>query len=163
MSRTISHYWLSCSHPEWIQQTHFCYQEKLAVELRWSAFHPKELYKYFSTSWSATKMSILSGRVEGWIWGKRGMLFILWSRLSLVQWLYSSCNKILWNEISSKTRVGMPCIGCTEIDFPTKWYTRNEKIVGILLKFLLVFQKSIFKYKWCCKNFKIDRLIKLME
>jgi hydrogenase small subunit len=30
----------------------------------------------------------------------------------------SSCNKILWNRQSSKTRAGMPCLGCTEPDFP---------------------------------------------
>lgn len=30
----------------------------------------------------------------------------------------SSCNRILWNRHSSKTRAGMPCIGCTEPEFP---------------------------------------------
>ncbi|NUM43454.1 MAG: hydrogenase [Anaerolineales bacterium] len=30
----------------------------------------------------------------------------------------SSCNRILWNRQSSKTRAGMPCIGCTEPEFP---------------------------------------------
>lgn len=30
----------------------------------------------------------------------------------------SSCNRILWNRQSSKTRAGMPCIGCTEPQFP---------------------------------------------
>ena len=31
---------------------------------------------------------------------------------------HSSCNKILWNEVNSKTRAGTPCFGCTESDFP---------------------------------------------
>lgn len=31
---------------------------------------------------------------------------------------HSPCNRILWNRQSSKTRAGMPCIGCTEPDFP---------------------------------------------
>jgi hydrogenase small subunit len=31
---------------------------------------------------------------------------------------HASCNKILWNDVSSKTRVGTPCFGCTEADFP---------------------------------------------
>lgn len=31
---------------------------------------------------------------------------------------HSPCNRILWNRISSKTRAGMPCIGCTEPEFP---------------------------------------------
>ncbi len=30
----------------------------------------------------------------------------------------SPCNRILWNRQSSKTRAGMPCIGCTEPEFP---------------------------------------------
>ncbi|MBD2465206.1 hydrogenase small subunit [Oscillatoria sp. FACHB-1407] len=31
---------------------------------------------------------------------------------------HSSCNRILWNRVSSKTRAGMPCMGCTEPEFP---------------------------------------------
>lgn len=31
---------------------------------------------------------------------------------------HSPCNRILWNRQSSKTRAGMPCIGCTEPEFP---------------------------------------------
>ncbi|HJK98592.1 MAG TPA: hypothetical protein RMF84_15315 [Polyangiaceae bacterium LLY-WYZ-14_1] len=30
----------------------------------------------------------------------------------------SPCNRILWNRQSSKTRSGMPCLGCTEPEFP---------------------------------------------
>ena len=31
---------------------------------------------------------------------------------------HSPCNRILWNRQSSKTRAGMPCMGCTEPEFP---------------------------------------------
>lgn len=31
---------------------------------------------------------------------------------------HSPCNRILWNRQSSKTRSGMPCLGCTEPEFP---------------------------------------------
>jgi len=31
---------------------------------------------------------------------------------------HSSCNRILWNRQSSKTRAGHPCLGCTEPNFP---------------------------------------------
>lgn len=31
---------------------------------------------------------------------------------------HSSCNRVLWNRVSSKTRAGMPCLGCTEPEFP---------------------------------------------
>ncbi|MEV8358841.1 hydrogenase [Microbacterium sp. NPDC076895] len=31
---------------------------------------------------------------------------------------HAPCNRILWNRQSSKTRAGMPCLGCTEPEFP---------------------------------------------
>ncbi|MEO1959178.1 MAG: hypothetical protein ABGX23_06460 [Nautiliaceae bacterium] len=34
--------------------------------------------------------------------------------------MHSSCNKILWNEVNSKTRAGTPCFGCTGPTFPKK-------------------------------------------
>ncbi len=39
----------------------------------------------------------------------------------------SPCNLILWNRQSSKTRVGTPCFGCTEFDFPTFNFFKTEK------------------------------------
>jgi hydrogenase small subunit len=39
----------------------------------------------------------------------------------------SPCNVILWNNQSSKTRVGTPCFGCTEFDFPTFNFFKTEK------------------------------------
>lgn len=39
----------------------------------------------------------------------------------------SPCNVILWNKQSSKTRVGTPCFGCTEFDFPTFNFFITEK------------------------------------
>ncbi|KLL10156.1 hydrogenase [Protofrankia coriariae] len=50
---------------------------------------------------------------------------------------HSPCNRILWNGQSSKTRAGVPCIGCTEPEFPffdlepgTVFQTR--KAVGVI-------------------------------
>jgi hydrogenase small subunit len=34
---------------------------------------------------------------------------------------YGPCNKALWNRRSSKTRVGVPCFGCTRPDFPQSY------------------------------------------
>ena len=42
------------------------------------------------------------------------------------------CNKLLWNQRSSKTNVGVPCVGCTSPDFPQAspfFETRN--IAGV--------------------------------
>jgi Ni,Fe-hydrogenase I small subunit len=31
---------------------------------------------------------------------------------------HSPCNRVRWNRQSSKTRAGMPCMGCTELESP---------------------------------------------
>jgi NiFe hydrogenase small subunit HydA len=55
-------------------------------------------------------------RVEERAFGERGCLFFhLGCHGPLA---FGPCNKVLWNRRSSKTRVGVPCIGCTRPDFP---------------------------------------------
>jgi len=42
------------------------------------------------------------------------------------------CNKRLWNRRSSKTRVGVPCFGCTRPDFPQQYsFFETRNIEGI--------------------------------
>jgi hydrogenase small subunit len=42
------------------------------------------------------------------------------------------CNKLLWNRRSSKTRAGVPCVGCTRPDFPRPDpFFRTRNIAGI--------------------------------
>jgi hydrogenase small subunit len=48
---------------------------------------------------------------------------------------YGPCNKILWNQRSSKTRVGVPCFGCTRPDFPQPYpFYETKNIEGIPLQ-----------------------------
>jgi len=72
-------------------------------------------------------------RVEDTKFGKKGcMFFHLGCHGPLV---HGPCNKLLWNKRSSKTRVGVPCFGCTRPDFPQQYpffFTRN--IEGIPLE-----------------------------
>lgn len=69
-------------------------------------------------------------RVEESDFGQRGCLFFhMGCRGPLTN---GPCNKLLWNARSSKTTVGVPCLGCTQPDFPQPYpffYTRN--IAGI--------------------------------
>ncbi len=45
------------------------------------------------------------------------------------------CNKVLWNDRSSKTRVGVPCFGCTRPDFPQHYpFFETRNIEGIPLE-----------------------------
>ena len=52
---------------------------------------------------------------------------------------HSPCNRILWNRQTSKTRAGMPCIGCTEPEFPFMELApgtvfKTQKVNGIIPK-----------------------------
>ncbi len=52
---------------------------------------------------------------------------------------HSPCNRILWNRQSSKTRAGMPCLGCTEPEFPhhdlmPDTVFKTQKILGFIPK-----------------------------
>ncbi|MEE4359170.1 MAG: zinc-ribbon domain-containing protein [Desulfococcaceae bacterium] len=69
-------------------------------------------------------------RVEEKKFGEKGCLFFyLGCHGPLV---YGPCNKLLWNRRSSKTRVGVPCFGCTRPDFPQQYpFFRTRNIEGI--------------------------------
>jgi len=55
-------------------------------------------------------------RVEDNEFSQRGCMFFHMGCQGPIA--YGSCNKILWNYHSSKTRMGIPCFGCTMPDFP---------------------------------------------
>ena len=69
-------------------------------------------------------------RVEEKEFGEKGCLFFyLGCHGPLV---YGPCNKLLWNRRSSKTRVGVPCFGCTRPDFPQQYpFFKTRNIEGI--------------------------------
>ncbi|MBF0119225.1 MAG: NADH:ubiquinone oxidoreductase [Desulfobacterales bacterium] len=69
-------------------------------------------------------------RVEDNDFGNRGCLFFhLGCRGPLS---HGPCNKLLWNRRSSKTRIGVPCFGCTSPDFPQIYpFFKTRNIAGI--------------------------------
>lgn len=71
-------------------------------------------------------------RVEDHGFGNNGCLFFhLGCHGPLVQ---GPCNKLLWNQRSSKTRAGVPCMGCTLPNFPQDYpFFDTQNIEGIPL------------------------------
>ena len=69
-------------------------------------------------------------RVEDRHFGEKGCLFFhLGCHGPLVN---GPCNKLLWNQRSSKPRVGVPCLGCTRPDFPQPYpFFQTRNIEGI--------------------------------
>ncbi|OIP93471.1 MAG: NADH:ubiquinone oxidoreductase [Syntrophobacteraceae bacterium CG2_30_61_12] len=72
-------------------------------------------------------------RVEEKNFGEKGCLFFHMGCQGPLA--YGPCNKYLWNRRSSKTRVGVPCFGCTRPDFPNAHpFFRTRNIEGIPLE-----------------------------
>jgi len=72
-------------------------------------------------------------RVEEVKFGERGCLFFYMGCHGPL--VTGPCNKILWNRRSSKTRVGVPCFGCTRPDFPQPYpFFETRNIEGIPLE-----------------------------
>ena len=69
-------------------------------------------------------------RVEEEDFGEKGCLFFhLGCQGPLT---HGPCNKLLWNRRSSRTYVGVPCIGCTRPDFPQPYpFFKTRNIAGI--------------------------------
>ena len=69
-------------------------------------------------------------RVEERGFGERGCLFFYMGCQGPMA--RGTCNKLLWNRRSSKTRAGVPCFGCTRPDFPTPHpYFETRNIEGL--------------------------------
>jgi hydrogenase small subunit len=70
-----------------------------------------------------------------------------------------SCNKILWNEVNSKTRNGSPCFGCNEPSFPKTNLFKTKKNMGIPEQLPLGVAKRVYlTLAGVTKAFKIKRL-----
>lgn len=74
----------------------------------------------------------------------------------------ATCNTELWNGRSSKTRVGVPCFGCTSPNFPSdKDLFRTEKIGEIPVRLPLGVQRADYMaYKSLAHDAAPERLIK---
>jgi Ni,Fe-hydrogenase I small subunit len=69
-------------------------------------------------------------RVEEKKFGEKGCLFFYMGCHGPL--VTGPCNKALWNRRSSKTRVGVPCFGCTRPDFPQLYpFFETRNIEGI--------------------------------
>ena len=144
-------------HPEWILQTLFSLRDYGKMNLD-EEKRPKELYSSLAHH-GCTRNEYFEWKVEGAFGEKEGCLF--YDQGCRGPMTHSSCNKILWNDISSKTRVGMPCIGCTESDFPRENMLETKKNIGIPQDVPIgISKRAYLSLAGIAKTFKIDRLNK---
>jgi len=149
-------------HPAWFTQVILTlYYEKQVIL---DAFNrPKELFMYLTHD-GCIRNEYFEWKEEALEFGhKEGCLFYeLGCKGPLT---HAPCNKILWNRISSKTRAGMPCLGCTEFDFPLmENFFETKKYVGIPEKVPLgVSKRAYITISGIAKTLKNERVSKKLE
>lgn len=105
------------AHPDWVTQILVALATGRGADIDLDDLQrPKTFFTSF-TQTGCTRNMHFTYKVASTEFGQRkGCLFYdLGCRGPMTR---SSCNRILWNRQSSKTRAGMPCIGCTEPEFP---------------------------------------------
>lgn len=144
------------AHPSWLTHVLIAILEGFTIQLD-ELGRPKELYAYLSHD-GCVRNEYFEWKVEAEEFGrKEGCLFYyLGCRGPMT---HSSCNRILWNGVSSKTRAGMPCVGCTEYDFPRENLFRTEHAMGIPKELPLgVSKRGYILLSGIAKTFVPDRL-----
>jgi uptake hydrogenase small subunit len=105
------------AHPDWMTQILIALVTGRAEEVALDDLQrPKTFFSTFTQN-GCTRNLHFAYKVSATEFGQRkGCLFYdLGCRGPMT---HSPCNRILWNRQSSKTRAGMPCLGCTEPEFP---------------------------------------------
>ncbi|MRJ02009.1 MAG: hydrogenase [Epsilonproteobacteria bacterium] len=144
------------AHPDWIATTLWAVVEGREL-IRDHLLRPKEIYGY-TVHAGCPRNEYFEWKVDAREFGKReGCLF--YELGCQAPYTRGNCNQILWNEVSSKTGVGMPCIGCTEPDFPQENLFSTKTYMGIPARFPLgVPKRAYLTMTGVAKSFKIERL-----
>jgi len=118
---------------------------------------PKEIFA-FSVHSGCDRNEYFEWKVDAKSFGKKeGCLF--YEQGCQAPFTHGDCNRRLWNGINSKTRAGMPCIGCTEPEFPKRDLFRTKTYMGIPANMPFgVSKRAYLTLTGIAKSFKIDRL-----
>ncbi len=104
------------AHPDWISQILVAISTGRIGDVLIDDLHrPKTFFTDFVQTGCTNAISF-SKKIDGGF-GKRGgcLFYEVGCRGPMTR---ASCNRILWNRQSSKTRANHPCLGCTEPGFP---------------------------------------------
>jgi hydrogenase small subunit len=145
-------------HPDVLANTLYMIKDELDLLL--DNFHrPKEFFAYTIHN-GCTRNEYFEYKIDDHRFGeKEGCMF--YDHGCQAPYTHGSCNKILWNEVNSKTRAGQPCMGCTEPSFPKKNLFDTKKNMGIPHTLPLgVPKRAYLTLSGVTKAFKIERLEK---
>jgi hydrogenase small subunit len=143
-------------HPEWLGFILNMILNKREIELD-ELHRPIELYSNLAHH-GCTRNEYFEWKIDADAFGeKEGCLF--YKQGCRAPMTHSSCNKILWNDVNSKTRAGTPCFGCTEPDFPrSNLFTTKTNMSMPETVPLGVPKRSYFTLAAIAKTFHVKRL-----
>ncbi|WP_345993204.1 hydrogenase [Sulfurimonas sp. HSL-1716] len=143
-------------HPEVLVNTLYAIKKRLSLKLD-SYLRPKEFFSYTVHN-GCTRNEYFEYKVDKHNFGElEGCMF--YDHGCRGPFTHGSCNKILWNEVNSKTRAGLPCMGCTEPDFPKQNLFSTKKNMGIPEHLPVgVSKRTYLTLAGITKAFTIDRL-----
>jgi len=115
-------------HPEALANTLYSIKKEFQIPLD-KFQRPKEFYGYTVHN-GCIRNEYFEYKIDNYQFGNlEGCMF--YEHGCQGPFTSASCNKILWNETSSKTRSGHPCLGCTEPNFPKQNLYETKKNMGI--------------------------------
>ncbi len=142
-------------HPKWLSYVLLMIANKRQIEID-TLHRPVELYGY-TVHTGCTRNEYFEWKIDTKNFGlKEGCLF--YEQGCQGPYTRGSCNKILWNDTSSKTRVGTPCFGCTEPNYPQESLFSTKTNMGIPAKMPLgIPRRAYLTLTGVVKSFKIKR------
>jgi len=145
-------------HPELLVNTLYAIKNEIALKLD-EYLRPKEYFAYTIHN-GCTRNEYFEYKVDNHQFGKKeGCMF--YDHGCQAPFTHGSCNKILWNEVNSKTRAGQPCMGCTEPTFPKSNLYKTKKNMGIPANLPFgIAKRTYLTLAGVTKAFKINRLEK---
>jgi len=145
-------------HPQVLVNTLYSIKKEYQIKLD-NYFRPKEFFA-FTTHNGCLRNEYFEYKIDNHQFGNlEGCMF--YEHGCQGPYTNSSCNKILWNEVSSKTRSGHPCVGCTEPTFPKENLYKTKTNMGIPANLPLgVPKRAYLSLAGVAKAFKIERFEK---
>jgi len=142
-------------HPEVLANTLYSVREEITVKM--DSFHRPKAFFAYTVHNGCTRNEYFEYKVDKHTFGEReGCMF--YDHGCQATYTHGSCNNILWNDVSSKTRVGQPCMGCTEPHFPKRDLYNTKKNMGIPQDLPLGVPKRVYlTLTGVTKAFKIER------
>jgi hydrogenase small subunit len=143
-------------HPEWLAYALTMIAEERPISLD-AQRRPLELFGYL-VHHGCLRNEYFEWKVDAEAFGrKEGCLF--YEHGCRGPLTHASCNRTLWNGVSSKMRVGTPCFGCTEPDFPRRNLFETKTNMSIPEEVPVgVSKRAYLTMTGIAKSFKIKRL-----